>query len=75
MNLIKAQFLNKWTGLQGGRHYTYDAGVHEVKVGDLVQLNKDGQGVVTEINVDEKEVEEFKDKLKTIVGKVEPEEG
>lgn len=73
MNLIKAQFLG-WDRKKGGRHYTYDAGEHEVKVGDLVQLNEKGQGVVTEVDVDEKEVAGFKDKLKTIIGKVETEE-
>ena len=73
MNLIKAQFISNYDGSIGGRHYTYDAGEREVKVGDLVQLNEKGQGIVTEINVDEKEVENFKDRLKTIVGKVEEE--
>lgn len=73
MKLIKAQFL-RWDGHPDGRHYTYDAGEHEVKVGDLVQLNEKGQGVVTEVDVDEKEVAGFKDKLKTIIGKVETEE-
>lgn len=73
MKLIKAQFL-RWDGHPGGRHYTYDAGEHEVKVGDFVQLNEKGQGIVTEVDVNEKEVEAFKDKLKTIIGKVETEE-
>ena len=73
MNLIKAQFL-RWDGHPDGRHYTYNAGEHEVKVGDLVQLNEKGQGLVTEVDVNEKEVEAFKDKLKTIIGKVETEE-
>lgn len=74
MKLIKAQFLG-WDGKQGGRHYTYNAGEHDVKVGDLVQLNEKGQGVVTEIDVDEQEVAEFKDRLKTIIGKVVEEDG
>ena len=73
MNLIKAQFL-RWDGHPDGRHYTYNAGEHDVKVGDLVQLNEKGQGIVTEVDVNEKEVEAFKDKLKTIIGKVETEE-
>lgn len=73
MKLIKAQFL-RWDGHPDGRHYTYEAGEHEVKVGDLVQLNEKGQGVVTEVDVDENEVVGFKDKLKTIIGKVETEE-
>lgn len=71
MRLIKAQFLNKWDGQPKGKHYTYDAGEHKVDVGDLVQLNEEGQGIVTETNVDESEVESFKDQLKTIIGKVE----
>ncbi len=73
MKLIKAQFL-RWDGHPDGRHYTYNAGEHDVKVGDLVQLNEKGQGIVTEVDVNEKEVEAFKDKLKTIIGKVETEE-
>ena len=71
MKLIKAQFLNR-EGLPHGRHYTYIAGEHDVKVGDLVQLNADGDvGVVTEINVPEEEVEAFKDRLKPIICKLE----
>lgn len=73
VNLIKAQFVSDYDGKARGRHYTYDAGEHKVEVGDLVQLNERGQGVVTEINADEKEVESFKDRLKTIIGKVEEE--
>ena len=68
MNLIKAKFLRD--GEPQGRAYTYmtDAAV---KVGDLVQLNERGQGIVIETNVPESEVESFRDKLKTIIGKVE----
>lgn len=40
----------------------------------MVQLNKKGIGVVIEINVPELEVEAFKDKLKTIIGKIETKE-
>jgi hypothetical protein len=67
MNLIKARFLRD--GEPQGRAYTYAAN-EELKVGDLVQLNEKGQGVVIEVNVHESEVESFKDKLKTIIGKV-----
>ena len=42
-----------------------------MKVGDTVQLNEKGTGIVTEVNVPELEVESFKDKLKTIIGKIE----
>lgn len=74
LNLIKAQFLGKWDSKPGGRHYTYNAGGHDVKVGDLVQLNESGQGIVTAVNVDESEIASFRDKLQTIVGKVEQEQ-
>lgn len=69
MNLIKAKFLRD--GEPQGRAYTYMTDI-EVKVGDLVQLNERGQGIVIETNIPESEVESFRDKLKTIIGKVEP---
>lgn len=68
MNLIKAKFLKE--GEPSGRAYTYISDI-PVEVGDMVQLNEKGIGIVTEINVPEAEVESFKDKLKSIVGKVE----
>ncbi|HBI71650.1 MAG TPA: hypothetical protein DEG06_05165 [Lachnospiraceae bacterium] len=71
MNLIKARFLRY--GEPSGREYTYISNV-PVKVGDLVQLNERGQGIVTEINVPESEVESFRDRLKSIIGKVEVKE-
>lgn len=70
MNLIKAKFLRD--GVPQGRAYTYMSDVG-VKVGDLVQLNESGQGIVIETGVPESEVESYKDKLKTIIGKVEVE--
>ena len=71
MNLIKARFLRY--GEPSGREYTYISNI-PVKVGDLVQLNERGQGIVTEIDVPESGVERFKDRLKTIIGKVEVKE-
>ena len=68
MNLIKAKFLKD--GEPSGRAYAYISD-KPVEVGDLVQLNEKGRGIVTEINVPEEEVESFKDKLKTIIGKIE----
>lgn len=67
MNLIKAKFFKN--GEPSGRAYTYLSN-EVVKVGDVVQLNENSTGVVVEINVPESEVEPFKDKLKTIIGKV-----
>ena len=66
MQLIKAKFLKD--GEPQGRPYTYQTNV-TVNVGDLVQLNEKGQGIVIEIDVPESEVESFRDKLKTIIGK------
>lgn len=68
MNLIKARFLKD--GEPSGRAYTYISDT-PVEVGERVQLNEKGRGIVTEINVPEEEVESFKDKLKSIIGKVE----
>lgn len=72
MNLIKARFLKD--GEPAGRAYTYISDM-SVVVGDMVQLNEKGKGIVTAINVPEAEAESFKDKLKTIIGKVEITEG
>ena len=70
MKLIKAQFLNR-EGIPHGRHYTYTVN-EKLEKGDLVQLNADGDvGIVTEINVPEKKVEAFKDRLKPIICKLE----
>ena len=71
MELIKAKFLRN--GELYGREYTYQTN-DVVKVGDTVQLNEKGIGVVTEVDVPELEVESFKDKLKTIIGKINTEE-
>lgn len=70
MKLIKARFLRD--GEPHGRTYTYISEI-DVSVGDLVQLNEKGQGIVTEIDVPETEVESFRYKLKTITGKAESE--
>lgn len=68
MNLIKARFIQN--GEPQGRYYTYLSDI-DVEIGDIVQLNEKGQGIVTHVDVPEEEVESFKDKLKTIIGKVE----
>ena len=69
MKLIKARFIRD--GKPRGMVYTYMTET-DVMVGDLVQLNERGQGIVTEIDVPEEAAESFKDKLKTIIGKVKP---
>lgn len=76
MNLVKLRFLRD--GQPSGREYTYIS-KSEVAVGDTVQVREAEEGkeapkgIVTAINVPESEVESFRDKLKAIVGKIEPE--
>lgn len=65
---IKVKFLKN--GEPHGREYTYKA-TSPVCVGQEVILPGGGNGVVTEINVPEKEVERFKDKIKEIESVVE----
>lgn len=60
---IKVKFLKN--GEPHGREYTYKA-IFPVEVGQEVLLPGGGNGVVTEINVPEKNVESFKDKIKEI---------
>lgn len=76
MNLIKVKFLKM--GEPSGREYTYRTEI-PVSVGDTVELPHAkptilelpySRGVVTQINVPEAETEAFKDKVKTIIGKV-----
>ena len=69
MNLIKARYMRN--EVPSGRPYTFATTV-PVEVDDLVVLDGKGSvGIVVETDVDEKEIEAFRDKLKTIVGKVE----
>ena len=60
---IKVKFFKN--GEPHGREYTYKA-TFPVEVGQEVLLPGGGNGVVTEINVPEEEVERFKDKIKEI---------
>lgn len=60
---IKVKFLQN--GKPNGREYTYKS-TFPVRVGQEVVLPGGGNGIVTEINVPEKEVESFKDKIKEI---------
>lgn len=72
-NIIKLQFLRY--GQPAGREYTYFT-PEPVAVGDLVEV--DGQqgvskGVVTAVDVPEAEIAPFRDRAKTIIGKVKEE--
>ena len=60
---VKVKFLKN--GEPHGREYTYKS-TFPVCVGQEVILMGGGNGVVTEINVSEKDVESFKDKIKEI---------
>jgi hypothetical protein len=72
-NIIKLKFLRY--GQPAGRDYTYFT-PDPVAVGDLVEIDgKQGisQGVVTAVNVPEEEIAPFRDRAKTIIGKVKKE--
>ena len=69
-NIIKLKFMRD--GEPSGREYTYFTPA-PVAVGDLVDLEgKQGivQGVVTSVDVPEEEIAPFRDRAKTIIGKV-----
>ena len=68
---IKVKFLKN--GEPNGREYTYKA-TFPVEVGQEVILPGGGNGIVTEIDVPEEEVERFKDKIKEIESVVEESE-
>lgn len=65
---IKVKFLKN--SEPHGREYTYKA-TFPVRVGQEVILPGGGNGIVTEIDVPEEEVERFKDKIKEIESVVE----
>jgi len=67
MQLIKVRYLKG--DLEVGRPYTFYS-KEIVEVGDKVQINGNTKGVVSSINVEESEIEAFKDKVKTILGKL-----
>jgi hypothetical protein len=66
MQIIKVQFLKG--EVPSGKAYTYFS-EEEVSTEDLVQINSSAKGIVTEVDVPESEIEAFRDKVKTIVGR------
>ena len=60
---IKVKFLKN--GEPDGREQT-NKGIFTVRVGEEVILAGGGNGVVTEINVTEEDIESFKDNIKEI---------
>jgi hypothetical protein len=70
MNIIKVKFLKD--GQPSGRAYTYFS-ENPLSVDDKVQINSVSVGVVTETDVPEEEIKDYRDKCKFIHGKyVEP---
>ena len=70
-NVIKLKYLR--AGQPSGREYTFFT-PEPVEVGDLVDIavvsqGNTSQGVVTAVNVPLAEIEPFKDRAKTIIGK------
>lgn len=73
-NVIKLQYLR--AGEPSGREYTFFT-PEPVEVGDIVDIavvsqDNTSQGMVTAVNVPLAEIEPFKDRAKTIIGKAEP---
>lgn len=74
-NIIKVRF-NK-DGKPQGREYSYLT-PEEVQVGDIVEMEtrgKTAKGTVTQTSVPAGEIADFKDKIKTIIGKANLEDG
>ena len=65
---IKVRFLKN--GEPNGREYTYKA-TFPIEVGQEVILPGGGNGIVTDIDVPEKDVESFNDKIKEVESVVE----
>lgn len=76
-NVIKLRYLR--AGEPSGREYTFFT-PEEVEVGDavdiaVVSMDNTSQGIVTAVNVPYAEIEPFKDRAKTIMGKAVPKAG
>jgi hypothetical protein len=65
MNIIKVKFLRD--GQPSGKSYTYFS-ENPVAVDDKVQINSSSLGIVTEVNVPEEEIADYRDKCKFIHG-------
>ena len=68
-NVIKLKYLR--AGQPSGREYTFYTPA-PVEVGDIVDMvspDNTSQGMVTAVNVPLEEIEAFKDRAKTIIGK------
>jgi len=70
-NVIKLKFINQ--GIAQGKEYIYYSN-NDVEVGETVNIEEGKRGVITQINVPLSEIEPFKDKAKTILGKLKVED-
>lgn len=71
-NIIKLRFIKN--EVPQGKEYTYFTPV-EVAVGDTVEFesrNGLAHGVVSQVDVPDSEIAAFRDKAKTIIGKIAP---
>lgn len=68
MNIVKVRFINN--AQPTGRAYTYYS-KEKMAVGELVQINSQSKGIVTDVDIPEEEIESYKDKVKFIYGKAE----
>lgn len=64
--IIKVRFLKN--EIPSGMAYTYYTN-EDVKQGDLVQINAQAKGVVTDVDLPEESIKYFSDKVKFIWGK------
>ena len=65
--IVKVKFLKDNQPI--GRPYSYYSN-EVVAVGDIVQINESAKGVVTDVDVPEIEIEDFKESCKQIIGRV-----
>lgn len=70
MQIIKVRFLKN--GTPSGMAYTYFSN-EVVAVGDLVKVNMQATGIVTEIDIPEDSIVDIRDRVKFIHGKLEEE--
>lgn len=66
--IIKVRFLKD--GKPAGMNYTYFS-ENPVAIGDIVKVNEQAKGIVTDIDIPEEDIVGFKDKVKFIHGRVE----
>ena len=67
MQLIKAKYFKN--DAPQGRDYTFYA-EGAIAVGDKIQIDSKATGIVTAVNVPDSEIEAFRDRVKTVLGKI-----